>query len=101
MQNVRGDSLASRTAQTHTHGRSEPFVLHLVRRRSPSRQQQFATSPDLNTELLNAIMGALDAHNAMSTRTLNSREVQQGLKEILLNHSELYERLRSVESSRT
>ena len=48
------------------------FVLHLVRRRSPSRQQQFATSPDLNTELLNAIMGALDAHNAMSTRALNS-----------------------------
>jgi type I restriction enzyme, R subunit len=46
-------------------------------------------------------MGALDAHNAMSTRTLHSREVQQGLKEILLNHSELYERLRSVGSSRT
>lgn len=58
-------------------------------------KQQFATSPDLNTELLNAIMGALDAHNAMSTQALNSPEVQRGLKDILLNHSALYERLRT------
>jgi type I restriction enzyme, R subunit len=57
-------------------------------------KQQFATSPDLNSELLNAIMGALDAHNAMSTQALNSAEIQRGLKEILLNHSALYERLR-------
>jgi type I restriction enzyme R subunit len=59
-------------------------------------KQQSATSPDLNVELLNAIMGALDAHNAMSTQALNSPEVQRGLKEILLNHSDLYERLRSA-----
>ena len=57
-------------------------------------KQQFATSPDLSAELLNAIMGALDAHNAMSTQALNSPDVQRGLKEILLNHAELYERLR-------
>jgi type I restriction enzyme, R subunit len=57
-------------------------------------RQQFAASPDLNTELLNAIMGALDAHSAMSTQALNSPEVQRGLKDILLNHSSLYERLR-------
>ena len=30
-------------------------------------KEQFANSPDLKTELLNAIMGALDAHTAMST----------------------------------
>jgi type I restriction enzyme R subunit len=59
-------------------------------------KQQFASSPDLNTELLNAIMGALDAHNAMSTQALNSPDVQRGLKEILLNHSALYERLRQA-----
>jgi type I restriction enzyme R subunit len=63
-------------------------------------KQQFATSPDLNTELLNAIMGALDAHNAMSTQALNSPEVQRGLKEILLNHSALYERLRTAAEPR-
>ena len=57
-------------------------------------KQQFATSPDLNTELVNAIISALDAHTAMSTQALNSPDVQRGLKDILLNHSELYERLR-------
>jgi type I restriction enzyme R subunit len=57
-------------------------------------KEQFASSPDLNTELLNAIMGALDAHTAMSTQALNSPEVQRGLKDILLNHVGLYEALR-------
>jgi type I restriction enzyme, R subunit len=57
-------------------------------------KQQFATSPDLNTELVNAIISALDAHTAMSTQALNSPDVQRGLKEILLNHTALYERLR-------
>ena len=31
-------------------------------------KEQFANSPDLKTELLNAIMGALDAHTTMSTQ---------------------------------
>ena len=35
-------------------------------------KEQFANSPDLDSELLNAIMGALDAHTAMSTQALNS-----------------------------
>jgi hypothetical protein len=48
-------------------------------------KEQFANSPDLRTELLNAIMGALDAHTAMSTQALNSSHVQQGLKDVLLN----------------
>jgi type I restriction enzyme, R subunit len=57
-------------------------------------KEQFANSPDLNTELLNAIMGALDAHNSMSTQALNSTAVQGGIKDILLNHSRLWETLR-------
>ncbi|WP_217349259.1 hypothetical protein [Polaromonas sp. C04] len=57
-------------------------------------KEQFANSPDLKTELLNAIMGALDAHTAMSTQALNSASVQGGLKDILLNHAQLYETLR-------
>ena len=57
-------------------------------------KEQFANSPDLKTELLNAIMGALDAHNAMSTQALNSAAVQSGMKDILLNHAGLYETLR-------
>ena len=57
-------------------------------------KEQFANSPDLNTELMNAIMGALDAHTAMSTQALNSTTVQNGMKDILLNHSRLWETLR-------
>ena len=57
-------------------------------------KEQFANSPDLKTELLNAIMGALDAHNAMSTQALNSSTVQNGMKDILLNHVGLWEALR-------
>jgi type I restriction enzyme R subunit len=57
-------------------------------------KEQFANSPDLKAELLNAIMGALDAHTLMSTQALNSATVQGGLKDILLNHARLYETLR-------
>ena len=57
-------------------------------------KEQFANSPDLKTELLNAIMGALDAHTLMSTQALNSPAVQSGLKDILLNNAGLYETLR-------
>jgi len=39
-------------------------------------------------------MGALDAHNAMSTQALNSSSVQSGMKDILLNHAGLWETLR-------
>jgi type I restriction enzyme R subunit len=58
-------------------------------------KEQFANSPDLKTELLNAIMGALDAHTLMSTQALNSSTVQGGLKDILLNNAGLYETLRA------
>ena len=60
-------------------------------------KEQFANSPDLKTELLNAIMGALDAHTLMSTQALNSITVQSGLKNILLNHAGLYETLRQAQ----
>jgi type I restriction enzyme, R subunit len=46
-------------------------------------------------QILNAIMRALDAHNAMSTQALNSEEVQQGLKDVLLNNAGLYTSLRA------
>jgi type I restriction enzyme, R subunit len=58
-------------------------------------KEQFANSPDLKAELLNAIMGALDAHTAMSTQALNSEEVQRGIKDVLLNNAGLYETLRA------
>jgi type I restriction enzyme R subunit len=57
-------------------------------------KEQFANSPDLKTELLNAIMEALDAHTVMSTQALNSPRVQKGISDILLNSAKLYETLR-------
>ncbi len=57
-------------------------------------KEQFANSPNLKIELQNAIIDSLDAHNAMSTKALNSPIVMHGLLDILLNHSGLYERLR-------
>jgi type I restriction enzyme R subunit len=57
-------------------------------------KEQFASSPDLKTELLNAIISALDAHTVMSTQALNSEAVRNGIKEILLTHSRLWETLR-------
>jgi type I restriction enzyme R subunit len=57
-------------------------------------KEQFANSPDLKNELMNAIMGALDAHTSMSTQALNSESVRMGMKEILLNYAQLYEGLR-------
>ena len=57
-------------------------------------KEQFANSPDLKNELVNAIIDALDAHNEMSSQALGSEEIQDGLKEILLGPASLYEKLR-------
>ena len=66
----------------------------LQKQAASNTKEQFAASPDLARELLNAIMAALDAHTSMSTQALNSQRVQLGLQEILLNHSGLWEGLR-------
>ena len=66
----------------------------LQQQATSNTKEQFANSPDLKNELLNAIMGALDAHNAMSTQALNSPAVQSGMTDILLNHARLWETLR-------
>ena len=60
-------------------------------------KEQFANSPDLKSELLNVIMGALDAHTLISTQALNSSSVQDGMTDILVNHAGLYETLRGLD----
>ena len=57
-------------------------------------KEQFANSPDLKTELMNAIIAALEAHTAMSTQALESQSVRDGLKDVLLGPAQLYETLR-------
>ncbi len=59
-------------------------------------KEQFANSPDLDAELMNAILDALDAHNSMSKKAIDSENVRKGLKNILLNHAGLWELLRGA-----
>ena len=59
-------------------------------------KEQFANSPDLRTELMNAIIGALEAHTSMSTQALGSEDVRTGLKDVLLGPAKLYEILRDA-----
>ncbi len=48
---------------------------------------------------MNAIIGALDAHELMSQQALNSETIRGGIKDILLNHARLWEALRSKASA--
>lgn len=57
-------------------------------------KEQFANSPDLNTELMNALIEALEAHTTMSTQALGSQAIRNGLKDVLLGPARLYEALR-------
>jgi type I restriction enzyme R subunit len=54
-------------------------------------KEQFANSPDLQKEIMNAVMEALEAHTAMSSQALDSQRVRDGLKDVLLGPAQLYE----------
>ena len=60
-------------------------------------KEQFANSPDLAHEILNAVMDALAAHTTMSKQALDSDRVRSGLKDILLGPAQLYEALRQAQ----
>ena len=55
---------------------------------------QFANSPTLSQEFVNAVIDALAAHTAMSKQALDSEKVRDGLKDVLLGPVGLYEALR-------
>ncbi len=59
-------------------------------------KQQFGSSPDFDRELIDAIIAALDTHQAMSSQALNSERARDGLKDLLLNLTNLYEDLRDA-----
>lgn len=67
----------------------------LVQQAQSNSKEQFANSPDLNQELLNAIMDALTAHSSLSKQALDSERVRGGLKDILLGPAMLDEALRA------
>ena len=65
----------------------------LIQQATNNTKEQFANSPDLKAEIVNAIIEALDAHTAMSTQALGSEAVRDGIRDILLGPARLYESL--------
>jgi type I restriction enzyme R subunit len=65
----------------------------LVVQASNNTKAQFANSPTLSKEILNAVMDALSAHTTMSRQALDSKRVRDGLKDVLLGPGQLYESL--------
>lgn len=72
----------------------------LVSQANNNSKEQFSNSPDLNTEIMNAIMDALAAHTTMSRQALDSEKVRAGLRDILLGPAKLYESLRAISDNR-
>lgn len=64
----------------------------LLQQAMNNSKEQFANSPDLSSEL----MDAFEAHSTMSKQAIDSDKVRQGLKHILLGPAELYESLRQL-----
>jgi type I restriction enzyme R subunit len=67
----------------------------LVQQASNNTKEQFSNSPDLTKAILAAIIAAFDAHSIMSKQALDSAEVREGLKDVLLGPGQLYEALKS------
>lgn len=66
----------------------------LVQQANNNSKEQFANSPDLSNELMNAIIDAFNAHTTMSKQALDSENVRSSLLDILLGPAQLYEALR-------
>ncbi|MEQ1526525.1 MAG: type I restriction endonuclease [Gallionella sp.] len=73
----------------------------LVQQANNNTKEQFSNSPDLATEIMNAVMDALSAHTTMSKQALDSEKVRSGLKDVLLGPAQLYEALRSKDQAGT
>jgi hypothetical protein len=66
----------------------------LQQQAASNSKEQFANSAELQSELTNAIINALDAHPAMGSKALNNAALQLNLMDLLLNQAGLWEGLR-------
>ena len=66
----------------------------LQQQAASNTKEQFSASPDLNKELLGAIIDSMDAHEKMGTKAINSEQTRYAILHLLLNHCGLYEMLR-------
>ena len=67
----------------------------LVQQSCSNSKEQFSNSPDLRTELVNALMDAFAANSTMSRQALDSERVREGMINTLLGPGMLYEFLRN------
>ena len=67
----------------------------LAEQATNNTKEQFANSPDLANEIMNAVMDALTAHTAMSKQALASGELRADMKDVLLGAGKLWEGLRA------
>jgi type I restriction enzyme R subunit len=65
----------------------------LIQQAENNTKQQFANSPDLEKQIMNAVMDALSSFTDMSKQALESAKIRLELKEILLGPVGLYEAL--------
>jgi type I restriction enzyme R subunit len=66
----------------------------LTEQAANNTKEQFANSPDLANEIMNAVMDALSAHTAMSKQALESEQLRDDMKDVLLGAGKLWEGLR-------
>ena len=59
-------------------------------------KEQFSSSPSLQQELLNAVIGAMTAHESMSRQALNSEAIRTRMLSVLLGAGGLWEGLRDA-----
>jgi type I restriction enzyme R subunit len=72
----------------------------LVQQASHNSKQQFSNSPALTQAILDAVIDAFEAHSVMSKQALDSADVREGLKDVLLGPGQLYESLRASAEGR-
>ena len=72
----------------------------LIQQARHNSREQFANSPDLNAEIMNAIIDAFSAHQTMSKQALDSDAIRSELKSILLGPARLWEALRGSDRAR-
>ena len=66
----------------------------LQQQAASNSREQFASSPDLARAQQDAIIDALDAHQAMSSQAINNPDLQKRMLELLLGNFNLWEGLR-------
>jgi len=67
----------------------------LQKQAANNSKEQFANSPDLSSQIMDAIIESMDVQAELSKRAIDSPEIRAGLQRILLEKLGIYEKLRA------